>query len=564
MKSVQMNKRMFPILMGSILICLSGCGRHLHSPRNQAPGKSKTVANNHNNKSGASANHRGALVIPAAAIGAAATNLGEIPNDVPPATAINTKGGRLLVGYLKGTFSGESVVEAVFDSEPRIPYRLAEISAAILKLRSAGQFTAEDEDKVQLLETALNKRLVETIQYHENLDHWIKYGVALAASVPAAIWAPEIVGAGQGVLESSIVQTPKNYIVRGFQGAYRGVMSIFRRKSAQAAAAATEEVVQTAEQRAAERVAEAETERAAESVARASETQTQTTSKVTDEFAGTIGEGIEGEPQVQPETVTHAEPAAETSKTAEAAAQAQKAEKAGLFSRVVGSYKTRAGRLTAKEVAIRDINHALSSPDLAHGFEVNDVPEEQLGNVKLLKFSRTGITGFGMHQTEGSKFLVVRELTPGGYKYFYVNGRAIEILTQDGQRMVVKGPTVIKIASDRMKGWAQDATTFFGRGGRGVKNAALKARDLAFNNRVSQWLTSQAGKRAIQSTAVGSAAGMLALWAVNPIDTQYLTVNDYLNALSKQGINLNDFPDELRTELQQEAKVPHTLAQPMD
>ena len=579
MKSERIHRRMLPTVVGSILICLCGCApRHSHSSKRNGPA---AVANkNHatgskgpNSRAGSSAfsgvspaaahTSRNGGLISAAAFGASnVNNLGDVPNDVPPATAINTEGGRLLVGYLKGTFSGESVVDAVFDTEKLVPYRLAEISAAILKLRSAGQFTAQDEDKVQMLETALNKRLIGTIEYHDTLDRWIKYSVAAAISIPATIYAPEIIGAGKGLLESPVITAPKSWIVR----AYEGTLALFRRfgrsKGAEAAgeAAAGEvatEATAVAEQRAAEQAA-------AEGLK---------PGEVREDLSGTVGEGGPTEEEFPTVAGAKTESAAQAGQGAEPAAQeeaaaesesaaAAKSEKPGLYARIVGSYKTRFGRVTPEQVVIRDINRALSSPELARGFEVTAIPEEQLDQAKALTFSRTGIPGFAMNQGEGSRFLTVRVATGAGYKYFYVNGRAIEILTESGEKQIVRGPTIIKIAADRMKGWRDDTAGFFSRVGGRTKNLALQAKDAAFNNRVSQWLLSQRGKQIIQQSVVGGATGMLTLWALSPINTRYLTVNEYLRALSKEGINLNDFPDELRTELQQEAKVPNKVALP--
>ena len=581
------------LVVGTAIVFLFGCAPRSHSTKNQAP-PSNTSANqspptstqstNSNNSQSANPTQtapptRGELLAPitAAVVGAQA-KLGEIPNDIPPATAINTKGGRLLVGYLRGTFSGELVVDQIFKSEKSAPYRLAEISAAILKLRNAGQFTAEDEDKVQLLQTAVNKRLIQTISYHEKMDQWIKYGVSAGVGAVAGFYAPELIDAGSGVLDSSVVQAPKNIIVkgweafvngfkRGYKFGYDTTTSLLRRGGKVAAEEAAtvagekvvgEEAAQVASQTAAQAGATAQTEEVAAAEAAVDQAAQESRPETVDDLAGTVGEGFVDQTQEMPapnETVGQADQPNEST-TSQESATTPKA-KSGLYSRVVGAYKSRFNRLTSEEVVVRDVARALSSPELARGFEVIRIPEEQLDAVKTLKFSRTGIPGFRMNQMENSSFLTIRTAAKSGYEYFYVRGRAIETITEDGRKIVTSGPTIISIAANRMRGWAQDTVGFFKTGAGKVKSATL-------DSRVVQALTSQAGKRWIQSTAVGGATSMLTLWALNPIDTRYLTVNDYLLALSKKGINLNDFPDELRTELQNEAKVPKKLAQPLD
>ncbi len=573
------------LVVGTAIVLLFGCAPRSHSTKNQAPPSSTTAnhspptKNSQADQTQTSNPTRGGLLTPisvtAAVIGAQA-RLGEIPNDIPPATAINTKGGRLLVGYLRGTFSGESVVDQIFESEKSAPYRLAEISAAIVKLRNAGQFTAEDEDKVQLLQTAVNKRLIQTISYHEKMDRWIKYGVSAGLGVVAGFYAPELIDAGSGVLESPIVQGPKNVITKGWEAFVNGVKrsykfgydtttSLFRRGgkvAAEEAATAAgervvgEEVVQTADQAAAPTAAQAEETAAAE--AAVDQAAQESRPETTDDLAGTVGEGADETQEVPSltETVTQPSQPGESAASPKESATTPKA-KSSLYSRIMGTYKSRINRLTPEEVVVRDVARALSSPELARGFEVIRVPDEQLAAIKTLKFSRTGVPGFRMNQMENSSFLTVRTAAKDGYEYFYVRGRAIETITDDGRKIVTSGPTIINIAANRMRGWANDTVGFF-------KNSASKVKSATLNSQVVQALTSQAGQRWIQSTAVGGATSMLTLWALNPIDTRYLTVNDYLLALSKKGINLNDFPDELRTELQNEAKVPQKLAQPVD
>ncbi len=562
------------------ILFLFGCAPRSHSTKNSAPpntsqdnkGTANTSAQNsaqsHTNTSGTpNSTSRGGLLVPftGAALGVQ-SRIGQIPNDVPPATAINTKGGRLLVGYLRGTFSGETVVDQVFDTQRKAPIRLGEISAAILKLRNAGQFSAEDEDKVQILDTALNKRLIQTIQDHDRYGRYFKYGTATVVALVTGAYAPEIVDAGSNALDSSIVQTPKNAIVNGIKRGYQTtsdwISSLFRRGSKSAAEGIVSETAAedaTAASRAAsaagataagvapQQAAEvAASEAAVEQAAQVSRPET------FDDVAGTVGESTNGTiPGATGETVT-----GETVSPSGTVSPVVKAVRPSLYIRVMGALKTRFGRLTPEQVIVRDMARALP-PQLARGFEVIPVAPEQMEIIRGLKFNRTGIPYLAMNQVEGTIYLTVRTITSKGYEYFYVRGRGVETITEDGHRLITTGPTVIGMAASRMRGWAQDTAGFFRRGTTQVK-------DWTTNSRLSQMLTSEAGKKWIQSTAVGSASGLLTFWALDPINTRYLTVNDYLLALSKKGINLNDFPDDLRTELQNEAKVPTQLAQPLD
>jgi hypothetical protein len=532
--------------------------------------------------------------------------------DRPPASAYESEGGRLMTQYLDGKVTGKAVVDAVFNKESEAVNRLAEMSFAVHRRHLDGTYSDADQEKVQVLEMALDKRLTETVRYHETIGDAIKYGTTITAGAIGFIFAPEISSGVNSLFRSSAVQTPKNIATRMYTGAsnfankmYTGATSIFKRGPTSGSAAsditgeaaadageatsasegsavvAANEAAAAAEHSAAAAahaaVAAKSSATAAETVgelnkpaglagkvkgrgrpATDADTKPASSDTATLPVLGTVAESAAASESVQNENLSRAAEDLAQSSGSTASAKAAAADAAAVgdgasaesaaaakaasaknasadgrdwYSRAIAGIKTRNGRLTSEELIVRDVSYALSSPDLAKGFEVVAVPESELDTVKFLQYSKTGRAGFQVNQAPGNTYFTARTLAPlKGWDYFYVRGRAIEVMTDDGRKVVIPGGTVVNLASARLKSF----------------------------NSADMFAMSDSSNRLIKRTAIGGTAGLLTLWGMSTVDTKYLTVNEYVSTLAKSGINLYDFPDQLRSNWEEHANVPRT------
>lgn len=220
-----------------------------------------------------------------------------------------------------------------------------------------------------------------------------------------------------------------------------------------------------------------------------------------------------------------------------------------LYTRTVAYIATR-GNATPKQLVQRHITRLFGSDELAKGFRVTEVPADDLRSVKRMVFYKTGITGLRLHQRKGENYFIAKQLDrKGEWNYFYVQGTGVRAITKNGEELLIPAPTMTAVAAQRMRDYGSRSVNFVSETGRKIKTGVT-------NSRAYQYIsTNPRARRVVEGTAVGAAIGGITLLALRPIDTRYITLDDYVKDLEKEGVHLEEFLDLRRADAQAAAQI---------
>lgn len=212
-----------------------------------------------------------------------------------------------------------------------------------------------------------------------------------------------------------------------------------------------------------------------------------------------------------------------------------------LYRRTVGFINSPSNAADRASAVYQNIYRVINSPQLAKGYKVAPVADDELAAVKRLTYYPTGIPGFRINQVRGNDYLTAQLVTRGGeLEFFKVTGNGIKAVTKNGEEMVVPPEQMASLISSRLRGWGERTSSVIAATGTKVKDGVTTSRPYQYVT------TDPFARRMAQGAAVGVPISVLTLLALRPIDGEYLTVDEYLRDLESEGIHLNRFIDERR------------------
>lgn len=197
---------------------------------------------------------------------------------------------------------------------------------------------------------------------------------------------------------------------------------------------------------------------------------------------------------------------------------------------------TRGGAEEGEQTVFRNIMRVINHPDLSRGYRVSKLSGSEEDVARRLVFQSTGVPGFRVNQHTGTDYLTARQLgADGEYYYYIVRGLGIKTATRNGTEIIIPPETGIRYLRHRLAMFASRTVELVTDTGQRIKTSISSSRayQAAANNpRIQQ---------AARGTMVGAPLAGLTLLALRPIDFNYLTLEDYVRDLQREGINIDEF-----------------------
>jgi hypothetical protein len=398
---------------------------------------------------------------------------------------LDTFGGQLLQSYLSGDITGEQAIAQIFETKDLIMSNLAEMSLAVRTLQEQGKYSARDQEKVLVLEGAATQYLNEKIRNNEIVSASLEYGTAVALGVVGGVYSGQIIDALKRLGSSAIVQSP-----------LRGIQYVYERAAGSPAAIGAW-------------------------------LRNRWSGKAVQEVADTSAGALEGG---TPSGLAPAE--------VETISQSN-----NLYRRAVGFVGAPADAAARERMVFNHIYRVINSPQLAKGYSVARITDKssKFAEAEKLEFVKTGIPGFRIHHDPESDYFIAQLITRGGVpEYYRVTGQGIRAVTTGGESIDIPAKGMVGLASDRLQQWGANTAAL-------TKSAAAKSKEYVSETRPYQYMTSDPfGQRLVQGAAVGVPIAATTLLAIHPLNTRYLTLDDYVRELEADGVKVDQFIDTQR------------------